>query len=919
MKARGNTNDPACYTAPRVSLSRWRWRNAVVLAAAAEGLATALWLIPASAHITSWPAGGPPSRIALVPSFGLLALLAATALVASAAIARWAWRRQTSGSLERVAGIATPALLLWLWVVPFLPWLADRLPLLLVLSGPIRWAIACVVLVWVLDRAAGRAVSAALAAVRLPEGRVLRRTVFVASLSCYLALGLYWVNTVGIDGDEPHYLIIAESLLRDGDLQIENNHQRGDYLKFYANPLRPHYQARGRNGAIYSLHAPGLPVLVLPAYAAAGHRGAVLFIGVLAALAALAVFDLASALAGRGAGLVTWAAVCFTVPFLPYAWSIFPEMPAALVTAWAASWLFSGGGATARVWLWRGLALGILPWLHIKFSILAACLIVAFVAWLRRDRRAIAALLVPFALSGVLWLVSYYAIYGTFDPSVTFSGEMLAVRNIPHGVLGLLFDQKFGLLPYSPIYLLAIPGFLLLVRDRSTRASGVALAVTVLVFVASSTRLYIFWGGLSAPARFLVPLLPLAAPMIAVAAAKTRTVAVRALAPVWLGISLTIAFVAVVRPYAGLLFSDAHGVAVMLQTLQGGSPLPFVAPTLTEPDWASHLPVLGLWLLAAAAGFGAAVLVSRVARPMATPGRIAVAAGLTFLVAASLATASPDPEARRATVEHGALETLRRFDGARSTAIGFSPLQRMTESGVQQAAAVPLRAAAPVNGTVSTAAVDLPPGVYTAQAWFATRDPHGGELRVATRRAVFGAAAVNANPAVVPFHVPAEARGVVVQLTGVSARLERLVIQAQSVVPPDAREPWPVRAIENAGGTAGGYLVYTDPYAYLENGSFWSRGTSATKVYVAPGSGSEVIVTLSNGPSAGEVEITLAGRRQVIALGAYDTREIVIPVTPDQTFVPIRVRSATRFRPMQAGLSKDDDRDLGCRVQVVVR
>ena len=32
-------------------------------------------------------------------------------------------------------------------------------------------------------------------------------------------------------GDEPHYLVITQSLLKDGDLKIENNHQRQDYLR----------------------------------------------------------------------------------------------------------------------------------------------------------------------------------------------------------------------------------------------------------------------------------------------------------------------------------------------------------------------------------------------------------------------------------------------------------------------------------------------------------------------------------------------------------------------------------------------------------------------------------------------------------------------------------------------------------------
>ena len=59
---------------------------------------------------------------------------------------------------------------------------------------------------------------------------------------------------------------------------------------------------------------------MLPGYAVAGHRGAVVFIAFLAALTALAIFDLADALAGRSARRCSRGlAVCLTVPFMPYA------------------------------------------------------------------------------------------------------------------------------------------------------------------------------------------------------------------------------------------------------------------------------------------------------------------------------------------------------------------------------------------------------------------------------------------------------------------------------------------------------------------------------------------------------------------------------------------------------------------------
>jgi len=97
------------------------------------------------------------------------------------------------------------------------------------------------------------------------------------------ALAAWGVSPVLPGGDEPHYLVITQSLLYDGDLQIENNHRRGDYRAYYAAELPPHSIRPGRNGAIYSIHAPGVPALVLPAFAIGGYRGVVVFLILLSA------------------------------------------------------------------------------------------------------------------------------------------------------------------------------------------------------------------------------------------------------------------------------------------------------------------------------------------------------------------------------------------------------------------------------------------------------------------------------------------------------------------------------------------------------------------------------------------------------------------------------------------------------------
>jgi hypothetical protein len=71
--------------------------------------------------------------------------------------------------------------------------------------------------------------------------------------------------------------------LRDGDLKIENNHQREDYAAYYGSELEPHYRTRGVDNQIYSIHPVGLSVLAVPAFALGGYKGVVAMLVLIAA------------------------------------------------------------------------------------------------------------------------------------------------------------------------------------------------------------------------------------------------------------------------------------------------------------------------------------------------------------------------------------------------------------------------------------------------------------------------------------------------------------------------------------------------------------------------------------------------------------------------------------------------------------
>src|SRR5258708_25212057 len=116
-------------------------------------------------------------------------------------------------------------------------------------------------------------------------------TLFV--LAVYLAL-LPWTEQVWLrTGDEPHYLIAADSLVRDGDFDLSNNYNPSVFLDWYVSPNLNRQVKSRADGAQFLIHTYGLSLLIAPAYWLAGARGADYFMALLGALLARQVYLLA--------------------------------------------------------------------------------------------------------------------------------------------------------------------------------------------------------------------------------------------------------------------------------------------------------------------------------------------------------------------------------------------------------------------------------------------------------------------------------------------------------------------------------------------------------------------------------------------------------------------------------------------------
>ncbi|MDQ2809782.1 MAG: hypothetical protein M3Z04_23135 [Chloroflexota bacterium] len=373
-------------------------------------------------------------------------------------------------------------------------------------------------------------------------------------------------------GDQPFYLMDTISLVQDGDLELSNNYAQHDEDKFYRlaphpadfvgldapYPLPPQIAVAQSRPAheMYSYHPPGLGLLLVPAWIigswfALWWPATVVFMCLIGALVATNLFLLAyETTQRRGVALIIWGTLAFSSPLMSYSYLLFSEMPTGLLTIYifrrlALGWRANGAGRL----LLLGLGIGYIPWLAVRCTPIAAGLGLYAAAqwWAGRPRTTAAAGAPTWRTQARLWLPTLWII----GPVVGLAGALAAYHLFLNGTvlppldeqqgtgvggfywpwasghdlyqfitgsIGLLFSQRFGLLPYAPVYLLAAGGAVAMWRTRQPadrRLLGWIALVSLpyMTFIAA----YSGWGGdWGPPARYAATLVPLLAAPLAV-------------------------------------------------------------------------------------------------------------------------------------------------------------------------------------------------------------------------------------------------------------------------------------------------------------------------------------------------------------------------------------------------------------------
>jgi hypothetical protein len=402
--------------------------------------------------------------------------------------------------------------------------------------------------------------------------------------------------------------------------------------------------------------------------------------------------------------------------------------------------------------------------------------------------------------------------------------------------------------------------------------------------------------------------------------AATRPLS-RALLGLWLAIGLALAAFALVAPDRFVLFSDPHGRARILELIQGASPLAMVVPTFTEPDWAQDLGSFAGWLGIAAATLIVLLIVSRRLR---TPWQAATIACLTFFMGGAILTASPHAAARADAARRGALAAIDRFVGDKFRTIDYEHLSRATPERWRELTVVTMEMlpVAERATEATTPSVTLPAGSYEARVWFEDGRSRVGSIRVeALGQAEFGRVeGPLTNPVTVPFELPVDVRRLVIGVSDaqVAATVNRVEIHPRSVEPPSKRDPHFIRVVESVRDRPNAYLAYTDEHAYPERGIFWTRGTAATTILVAPGGASRLTLRLSTGPVTGTVTLDVNGERREVAMSAGQENTVSFEIPAATRLLPVQIQSSSMFRPGEVDPSARDMRGLGCQVVVVL-
>ena len=693
----------------------------------------------------------------------------------------------------------------------------------------------------------------------------------------HLAVGVKISHDVGLSGDEPHYLLITHSLVHDGDLRVQNNYFQEDYRNFYLGKIGPHLAAN----TPHSIHGIGLPILLVPGYALAGLTGSLVTLALLGAMLWRGIYLAALLLTGNQEASVLAACVFgLTSPALFLSVSVYPELPAAvIVTLVAVRLLRSELEETPLVALGWALLVATLPFFHMKYIPLAGVLWGALAFRSPRSRAPVLAA----AVMGALALIAFYFVTtGSFDPTASYGRQRIFLSAIPIGLLGLFFDQEFGLLPVAPVYLIGLAALVPLLRRHFF--FGV-VSLLVLAVVALPGAAHPLWSGGNSPAaRFLFPMLPLLALAASRLWARERLEGVTPWLPPLVTFSLSVSLFTLFLPGQPLYLDAKDGTGRLWEALSSSWDLTSYLPSLITAD-ASSIVLASIALTLALL----ALVLQFLSRPVPLPPFVLLLLAAAWAQDLTGAQHSPRLEGRWVT------ELMRQLSESKADAFrAFPSGERLSGDEVKARVSLRLRPLRPDGDPLHwwSLPYHIPAGRYRVSGVVLEG------FAPCSDRSCFEADGA---------HFESK-----VELGRFRVRLRSFKDDGPPRLHWDELfEPRPVvnRTLVFPGDQR---LHSFDDGAYLDRRGFWvKRGARAA---FALESTTEDVLELSNGGSENWVRVETETDRKRFRLGPWEKKRVRIAIEDGLT--TFAVFSEGGFRPSEIDTKNPDRRELGVFLRI---
>ena len=383
---------------------------------------------------------------------------------------------------------------------------------------------------------------------------------FAVALLAYVAA--FYVMSPSATGDEPHYLVAAQSVAYDGDLDLTNDYASPERTLdvFGISPFGADTHAADHRdtGQLRPVRGIGMSTLIAPAVALGGETGVRLLMALIAALLADQLFRLLRDLGlRRRYAVLAWAAVALCYPMLVFSSQIYPELPGALLIVVALRIMVTRASSPLAL-AFGSTAAALLFWLHVRFIPLSAGVLLGLVVaacWVRRRGlpvpRGIGASIraapgelargarvlirdwrtvtipvsVPYLGNVALFAAVSYHLYGSANPTAGYRPYSDTTAGtggwdfLYEHALADLFNPVHGWIPYVPVHWLGLAALgCLVLRWRWAALACIAVPVGYELVLASAGP-DIGWGF---PARYLIPVIPLIAVPLALVVQEVR-------------------------------------------------------------------------------------------------------------------------------------------------------------------------------------------------------------------------------------------------------------------------------------------------------------------------------------------------------------------------------------------------------------